>query len=146
MSQEALKHRWLTGVTAGNHDIVKDLRSRRVRARLRLGIERVQLARRIENLKGQVGLDDAEDVPMNANQAAEEAYSAKKPNAAASSAREKLSRAAKSDIFREIVLAAAREERRTQELNHAEKRATTTSTTTTTGNKIVTTTAPSVRH
>jgi len=90
-----------------------------------LGVERVQLTRRIENLKNQVGQDEAEDVPVDASRAAEEALSLKSDSSAvAGKARERLSKAAKSDIFREVVLAAAREERRNQELEHAEKSAT----------------------
>lgn len=120
-SQQALKHRWLTGATAGDHDIVKDLRSRRVKARLRLGIERVQLAKRIEQLKNQLGQDEAEDVPADAGRAADEAFATKSQTPVVTSTREKLSRAAKAEIFREVVLAAAREEKRAKELERAEK-------------------------
>lgn len=131
--QQALRHRWLTGVTATDHDLVEELRSRRVKARLRLGVERVQLTRRIENLKNQLGQDESEDVPVDASRAAEEALLVKTESpVVAGKARERLTKAAKSDIFREVVLAAAREERRNQELEHAEKSAARTSSKTTT--------------
>ena len=75
-----------------------------------------------------MGQDEAEDVPVDASRAAEEALSIKTERpVVAGKARERLSKAAKSDIFREVVLAAAREERRNQELEHAEKIATITS-------------------
>jgi calcium/calmodulin-dependent protein kinase I len=102
ISQQALKHRWLTGANATDKDLVKDLRSRQVRARFRVGIQRVQLAKRIEALKNQEpDADHDEDMPRNASQAATEAYASKGMGP--------LTKKLKGDIFRAVVLAKARE-------------------------------------
>jgi len=101
MSQEALKHIWLTGSTATNKDLVQELRSRQVRTRLRLGISRVQLAKRIEQLQNQA--DQEDDIPTSPTDAATEAYASKGASA--------LSRKLKGDIFRAVVLAKAKEMR-----------------------------------
>jgi len=97
--QEALKHRWLTGSTATDKDLVQELRSRQVRTRLRLGVSRVQLAKRIEQLQTQA--DQNDDIPTSPAEAATEAYTSKGASA--------LTRKLKGDIFRAVVLAKAKE-------------------------------------
>lgn len=112
-SQEALKHRWLTGSTATNKDLVEKLRSRQVRNRLRLAIARVQLAKRIESLQREA--EQADDIPASPNDAALEAFPGRGGSA--------LSRKLKGDIFRAVVLAKAKEMRAQQESEEAEKAA-----------------------
>lgn len=98
---------------------------------MRRGVERVQLAKRIDALKSQADIEgDETDIPQDANQAAKEAFSIQgtekgvdtppsTPNlkahspsvgtSGASSTGSRLSRAAKSEIFRAVVLAKTKE-------------------------------------
>lgn len=82
------------------------------KARLRRGIEMVKLANRIENLKMQ-----EEDEEHNAGQQSDipSAEQATGSSAAAASGKAKLSNAAKSAIFREVVLAKVRENKAEEE-------------------------------
>ena len=118
-SEEALKDIWLTGKTATEHNVLPELRAFMAKAKLKRGVEVVKLARRIENLK--MLEDNDEDVPGDATEMAAEALSAKGPqmspglrtagpkSKAGSEAKSRLSRAARSAIFREVVLAKVRE-------------------------------------
>ena len=112
-SEEALKDIWLTGETATDHNILPELRSFMAKARLKRGIEMVKLAKRIEALKMLEDDGASEDVPSNSLQSAGNALSAGGPMIpgvkAMSSAGSRLSRAARSAIFREVVLAKVRE-------------------------------------
>jgi len=73
-----------------------------VRTRLRLGISRVQLAKRIEQLQKQAEQED--DIPSSPTDAATEAYSGRGSKGASA-----LARKLKGDIFRAVVLAKAKE-------------------------------------
>ncbi|KAI5844261.1 kinase-like domain-containing protein [Tricharina praecox] len=114
-SREALRHRWLKGETATDHDILPEIKSFIAKARLRRGIEMVKLANRIEALKMQ---DDEQEsgLPSDTAQAAAEGVTAAgtAPLEKASPTR-RLSRAARSAIFREVVLAKVREMKQEEE-------------------------------
>lgn len=140
-----MKHRWLTGTTATDHDLVSELRSHRVKARMRRGIERVQLAKRIESLMLQASQEgDETDIPQDPTEAAQEAFTVEgtekgteTPPATIDTRREfplggsssttstanRLSRAAKSDIFRAVVIAKAKEEKAMKQLAEMEQHA-----------------------
>lgn len=70
------------------------------KARLKRGIEMVKLANRIEALKMQEDDPENPDLPENPSLAA---------SAAAASGKEKLNKAVKGAIFREVVMAKVRE-------------------------------------
>lgn len=61
--QQAMQHRWLSGETATDHDLLPELRSYRTRQRLRRAIEVVKLRNRIKNLK------DKDEDPENSDMA-----------------------------------------------------------------------------
>lgn len=110
-SQQALKHPWLSGESASDHNLLPELKAYMARARLRRGIEIVKLANRIEALK--MSDDDPEnpDFPEDPAAAAASNIAEKTslPSSAASTGKEKLNRAVKGAIFREVVLAKVRE-------------------------------------
>ncbi len=120
-SKEALKHIWLTGETASDHDLLPEIRSYLAKMKLKRGIELVKLGNRIDALKlhedEDPGSPDANDIPANAQNAAGLAVKnhirgvSPGRGLATSEAHEKrtLSNAAKSAIFREVVLAKVRE-------------------------------------
>ncbi|KAI9680180.1 MAG: hypothetical protein M1829_001417 [Trizodia sp. TS-e1964] len=116
-SSEALRHVWLSGKTAGDHNLLPEIRAFTARARLRRGIELVKLANRIEALRireDEEGAPDDVDVPANSGEALGKALSTPargkglKPT---DGGREKksLSKLARGAIFREVVLAKVRE-------------------------------------
>ncbi|RYP39683.1 hypothetical protein DL767_002064 [Monosporascus sp. MG133] len=109
--QQALNHPWLSGESASDHNLLPELKAYMARARLRRGIEIVKLANRIEALK--MSDDDPEnpDFPEDATAAAASNIAEKTslPVTAASTGKEKLNRAVKGAIFREVVLAKVRE-------------------------------------
>lgn len=116
-SEQALRDVWLTGETATDHNIVPDLRSYIAKSRLRRGIEVVKLARRIETLKQMEDQDDGA-VPGDAAEQAGEVLQHglptrpglnTSPSSGHSTGTRKLSRAARSAIFREVVLAKVRD-------------------------------------
>lgn len=109
----------MTGLTASDHDIVKELRSRRIKARLRLGVERVKLAKRIDDLKREEEADDA-DFPDDASSAADEALGSEESVTEMSSGKSRLSKAVKGDIFRAVVLAKTKELRQQKETESVE--------------------------
>ncbi|KAH7027500.1 kinase-like domain-containing protein [Microdochium trichocladiopsis] len=106
-SEQAMKHPWLSGETATDHNLLPEIKAYMAKARLRRGIELVKLTNRIEALKM------AEDDPENPDfaDAQQEQTPEQKAVAAAAGAsgKAKLSKAMKSAIFREVVLAKVRE-------------------------------------
>ncbi|KAJ9648429.1 Calmodulin-dependent protein kinase cmk2 [Coniosporium apollinis] len=120
-SEQAMKHRWLTGQTASNYNLLPEIRAYVAKARLKRGIELVKLANRIEALKMQEDDEEdasgAADVPSNAREAAGEALAAHSTarglnvpeDQPGAPQKKSLSRLAKGAIFREIVLAKVRE-------------------------------------
>ncbi len=128
-SKDALKHLWLKGETASDHDLLPEIRSYIAKARLKRGIELVRLANRIEALKMQE--DDGEDmpggadVPANAGEAAGLNVSNQRrgisPGRGLATSehpqKRSLSKIARGAIFKEVVLAKVREmkEKDTQE-------------------------------
>ncbi|CAN9206461.1 unnamed protein product [Alternaria alternata] len=134
-SEAALKHVWLSGSTATDHNLVPEIKAYAAKARLKRGIELVKLANRIEALKMQE--DEEEDVPgeadmpANAREAAGEAiasHSADKglatnENASTGKGPGRLSRIAKGAIFREVVLAKVREMKEQEARAEFEKKA-----------------------
>lgn len=122
-SQETLAHRWLEGETASDHDLLPEIRSYMAKAKLKRGIELVKLANRIESLKMQeeseaVDEQDASDIPVNATNAASLAVRNQTERGVSpgrglstseSTEKRSLSKAAKSAIFKEVVLAKVRE-------------------------------------
>ena len=129
-SGAALKHVWLSGKTATDHNLLPEIRAYIAKARLRRGIELVKLANRIEALKlqeddeGDDAAGDA-DVPANSGEAAGQALADPPPGkgleptgpAAGGEAGKKksLSRLARGAIFREVVLAKVRETKEQEE-------------------------------
>ncbi|KAF2467408.1 Ca/Cm-dependent protein kinase A [Lindgomyces ingoldianus] len=135
-SEDALKHIWLSGKTASDHNLLPEIRAYVAKARLRRGIELVKLANRIEALKMQE--DEEEDVPgeadmpSNAREAAGEALAAHStdrglttPESSTTPAggKGRLSRLAKGAIFREVVLAKVREMKEVEAQKEFEKTA-----------------------
>ena len=118
-SEQAMKDVWLTGETATDHNIIPDLCAYLARARLKRGIEVIKLAKRIEALKmlEDDGSASQSDVPKNASEAAGQAVAARNggPASGLSSTGSRLSRAARSAIFREVVLAKVREMKQNKE-------------------------------
>ena len=119
-SEQALHHSWLSGLTATDHDLVKTLRSRRIKTRMRLAIERVRLTNRIEAIRRQEEEEDT-DIPSNAEHAADEALQS--PDGAAKTKVGGMSRAQQADILRSVVLAKAREEKENKETQKLEQHA-----------------------
>lgn len=121
-SQQSLDHIWLTGENASDHDLLPEIRSYMAKAKLRRGIELVKLANRIEQLKLQEedqepNSPDAKDIPSNAPKAAAltvqnhqtRGVSPGRGLSTDSAEKRGMSKAAKSQIFREVVLAKVRE-------------------------------------
>ncbi|KAK6504002.1 hypothetical protein TWF506_002220 [Arthrobotrys conoides] len=117
-SSKALNHVWLKGETATEHDILPELKQFLARARLKRGVELVRLANRIQALRLQqdANSDDQDDVPEQAGEAA-----ASLPGASVSpGGARRLSRAARSAIFREVVLAKVRDMKTQEQREKAE--------------------------
>ncbi|KAK3208495.1 hypothetical protein GRF29_77g944574 [Pseudopithomyces chartarum] len=140
-SEEALKHIWLSGKTASDHNLLPEIRAYVAKARLKRGIELVKLANRIEALKMQEddeeGVPGEADVPANATEAAGEALAAHKEGKGLTTTTEaatsgsgtgkgpgRLSRLAKGAIFREVVLAKVREMKEVEKQKEFEQQAT----------------------
>ncbi len=127
-SKQALDHIWLTGQNASDHDLLPEIRSYMAKAKLKRGIELVKLANRIEQLKIQEEEQDpqspdASDIPANAPNAAALTVKNQRDRGVSpgrglstsdSTEKRKLSKAAKSAIFREVVLAKVREMKETE--------------------------------
>ncbi|TRX97710.1 hypothetical protein FHL15_001465 [Xylaria flabelliformis] len=109
-SSQALKHPWLSGETATDHNLLPEIKAYMAKARLRRGIELVKLSNRIEALKIQEDDPENPDFPEDARAAAEEAQNAQSSKAEKPvSGKGRLSNAVKGAIFREVVLAKVRE-------------------------------------
>ncbi|GAM83501.1 hypothetical protein ANO11243_014890 [Dothideomycetidae sp. 11243] len=112
-ASEALHHPWIAGKVATDHNLLPEIKAYMAKARLRRGIEIVKLANRIEALKMQEDEEQAaSDVPTAGEAVEDQAHGG---SAALESGKEKLNRAAKSAIFREVVLAKVREMRAAEE-------------------------------
>lgn len=128
-SEEALHHKWLTGESASDRDLLPEIRAYIARARLRRGIELVKLANRIESLKMHED-EDGEDIPspmdMGASGEGEgdaaPATNETSPAPAGQSAGKRWS-AARGAIFREVVLAKVREQKENEEREKVEREA-----------------------
>ncbi|KAF8469554.1 kinase-like domain-containing protein [Kalaharituber pfeilii] len=118
-SSEALGHSWLKGETATDHDILPEIKSYIAKARLRRGVEMVKLKNRIEALRLQED-DDNQDTPADAAAAAEQGVK----TAGGSPRPQRLSRAARAAIFREVVLAKVRDMKEQEAREKAERTAT----------------------
>lgn len=128
--QEALKHTWLKGETASDKDILPEIKSYMAKARLRRGIEMVKLANRIEALRLREDDPEGGDLPSNTEQAAREGVTAAgvtEPEGSSDGTprgARRLSRAARTAIFREVVLAKVREMKAEEEKTVVERTAT----------------------
>lgn len=135
-SKQALRHSWLSGENATDHNLLPEIRAYMAKARLRRGIELVKLANRIEALKIQEDESDEapgdSDVPADAKAAAGAALTgnagASTPGLATSTAagsapgsKRSLSKIAKGAIFREVVLAKVREMKESEKQLQVEK-------------------------
>lgn len=131
-SDVALKHEWLTGESAGDRDLLPEIRAYIARARLRRGIEIVKLANRIEALK--MHEEDEEDIPSPVDMGASGDTTVAPAAADAASAdadtgsdptrkRRSLSKIARGAIFREVVLAKVREVKEQEEQEKVEREA-----------------------
>jgi len=125
-SKTALAHMWLTGATASEHDLLPEIRSYVAKAKLKRGIELVKLANRIEQLRMQEEspeANDTADIPTGAPGAASLAVENQQTRGVSpgrglsteDSGESKMGNAAKSQIFREVVLAKVREMKQDQE-------------------------------
>ncbi|KUJ22291.1 calcium/calmodulin-dependent protein kinase [Mollisia scopiformis] len=138
-SKQALRHPWLSGENATDHNLLPEIRAYMAKARLRRGIELVKLANRIEALK--IHEDESDqapgesDVPADAKAAAGDALAnpaghsstGLSTSTAAGSApggKKSLSNIAKGAIFREVVLAKVREMKESEKQLQVEKEAT----------------------
>ncbi|EPE29650.1 Protein kinase-like (PK-like) [Glarea lozoyensis ATCC 20868] len=136
-SKEALKHPWLSGENATDHNLLPEIKAYMAKARLRRGIEIVKLANRIEALKMQEDEEDdvpgQADLPSNPKAAAQSALSGAdaghgSPSRASSSSstdppKKSLSKIAKGAIFREVVLAKVREMKQAEDAAKMEQEA-----------------------
>lgn len=134
-SQEALRHVWLSGKNATDHNLLPEIRAYVAKARLKRGVELVKLANRIEALKMQEDGDQEgeADVPSNAHEAAGEALAAHNTDRSltipagkpgAPKEKQRLSRLARGAIFREVVLAKVREMKEKEAREQFERKAT----------------------
>ncbi|GAD96138.1 calcium/calmodulin-dependent protein kinase [Paecilomyces variotii No. 5] len=140
-SEEALRHPWLKGETASDHNLLPEIKAYMAKARLRRGIEIIKLANRIEALKMQ---EDDEDIPNPGDVSGEKSHSRKKSGTTAfpslpgsekqpgvaetetsegATKKRSLSKVARGAIFREVVLAKVREMKDQEELEKAEREA-----------------------
>lgn len=103
-SEEALRHPWLSGQTATDHNLLPEIKAYMAKARLRRGIEMVKLANRIEALKLQ---EDPEDTDFRDDEFSRQHAPTQDKKA--------LSKAVKGAIFREVVFAKLREMKQQQD-------------------------------
>ncbi|KAG9236010.1 calcium/calmodulin-dependent protein kinase [Amylocarpus encephaloides] len=135
-SKQALKHPWLSGVSATDKNLLPEIKAYMAKARLRRGIEMVKLANRIEALKMQEDDEDEApgqaDVPANAKAAAGDALAAGNtarglPSSSSAGSppggKRTLSSIAKGAIFREVVLAKVREMKQAEQTAKLEEEA-----------------------
>lgn len=111
-SSQVLRHPWLTGESATDHNLLPEIKAFMAKARLRRGIEMVKLANRIESLKMQEDENEESDMASNVPAPAAEAAGAGGSAGGAEGAKPgegKLAKKLKGAIFREVVLAKVRE-------------------------------------
>lgn len=140
-SEESLRHPWLKGETATDHNLLPEIRAYMARARLKRGIEIIKLANRIEALKMQG--DEEEDIPSAVDMAANsndtstgnpaqpgsvtnesKARALTTGDASAGTTKKRsLSKVARSAIFREVVLAKVREMKEQERREEVERQA-----------------------
>ena len=120
-----MKHAWLKGDTATEHDLLPEIKQYLARARLKRGVEMVRLANRIQALRMQADEDGKEDLPESpggaAAQAAGGAAGSKPDEPPKDKGARRLSRAARSAIFREVVLAKVRDMKEQEKRDEATK-------------------------
>lgn len=114
-----MKHSWLKGDTATDYDVLPEIKSYIAKARLRRGVEMIKLKNRIEALKMQED-DDTHDLPKDAAAAAAQGVMPA-GSSAGTKPPPRLSRAARSAIFREVVLAKVREMKEHEAREKAER-------------------------
>lgn len=121
-SEEALRHPWLVGDTATDHNLLPEIRSYMAKAKLRRGVEKVKLANRIAALKAQEEDPENSDVPDDPTFAADPVTE----GSGSSDTRDKrsLSKTIKGAIFREVVLAKVREMKEQEETRKVQEQAT----------------------
>lgn len=109
-SAQAMRHPWLTGESATDHNLLPEIKAFMAKARLRRGIEMVKLANRIEALKmhEEEGDDDIPNVMPPESSAPVAASSSSEPTPT-SEGKKNLQKKLKGAIFREVVLAKVRE-------------------------------------
>ncbi|KAI0175775.1 calcium/calmodulin-dependent protein kinase 1 [Hypoxylon sp. FL1284] len=108
-SQQAMKHPWLSGENATDHNLLPEIKAYIAKARLRRGIELVKLANRIEALKIQEDDPENPDFPGEPGPAAGQSSAANASATPGETGKSKLTRAMRGAIFREVVLAKVRE-------------------------------------
>ena len=122
LQQQALSHRWLTGTSATDHNLLPEIKAYMAKARLRRGIELVKLANRIEALKIQEDDPENPDFPADPVAAADSSRGSFRGTSRTASddsstsatgegkpEKRNLSKMMKGAIFREVVLAKVRE-------------------------------------
>ncbi|TEA12479.1 Calcium/calmodulin-dependent protein kinase cmkA [Colletotrichum sidae] len=112
-SEETLRHPWLSGENATDHNLLPEIKAYMAKARLRRGVEMVKLANRIEMLKIQEEDNEDSDFPVDAVSAADQAKTGA-PETTEGQKRS-LSRTIKGAIFREVVMAKVREMKQQQD-------------------------------
>jgi len=131
-SAEALRHPWLSGQTATDHNLLPEIRAYMAKARLRRGIEIVKLANRIESLRMQEDDNDEvpgeADVPADSKAAAGAALSGTtageiSETAGGPAGKKTFASLAKGAIFREVVMAKVREQKEQETALKVEKEA-----------------------
>ncbi len=112
-----MKHPWLSGENATDHNLLPEIKGFLARQRLRRGIEMVQLANRIESLKMQEDDPENTDIPADSTLAADQSRRTSSQANESSSDGDKrtLSKTIKGAIFREVVLAKVREMKQQEE-------------------------------
>ncbi|KAK1968921.1 Pkinase-domain-containing protein [Colletotrichum eremochloae] len=113
-SEEALRHPWLSGENATDHNLLPEIKAYIAKARLRRGIEMVKLANRIEALKAQEEDTEDSDFPADAISAADQSKHVGTHEVPVGEKRS-LSKTIKGAIFREVVLAKVREMKQQQD-------------------------------
>lgn len=121
-TQEALRHIWLSGENATDHDLLPELRAaKEARAKLKKAILAIQLQKRIARLRSEDG-DDSDNDLQDAEQNVEDggglakAFSGVSVSSGGSDKKPSLKDRVKDGaIFREVVLAKVREEKAKKE-------------------------------
>ncbi|ROT37461.1 Pkinase-domain-containing protein [Sodiomyces alkalinus F11] len=113
-SEEALRHPWLSGENATDHNLLPEIKAYMAKARLRRGIEMVKLANRIQALKIQE--EDPEDTDFG-----DDSFSSHQTDL--STDKKALSKTIKGAIFREVVFAKVREMKQQQDTQKVKEEA-----------------------